>query len=190
MRTGKKNAGIMLAVLIMAIDIIALGEATLLPALANRSTIHSGYNADAIVPEHEISLLLQAAASMPTGGDQRSLEFFAVTDREEMQTMKKGNPWSQALDSAPLVIVVAANDSEAIYPELQEMDAGLAAGAILAQATELGYSTCVLSISPQPERIASTREALNLGEEIMPVLMVAVGLPDVDAVSSASVAGE
>ena len=106
-----------------------------------------------------------------------------------MRAMQGGNPYSQALESAPCVIVIAGDMRKALYPELQEMDAGLAAGAILAQASETGLSTCVLSISPQAERIESVMNALSMEPSLMPILMIAAGYPAEDAYSSASVDG-
>ena len=165
-------------------------SAELLPALTERSTLHSGFDPGTLISDDQINLIIQAAPTMPTGGDQRSLELYVVTDRETMADMRGGNPWSQALETAPVVIVVAGNDDQAFYPELQEMDAGLAAGAMLVQASSMGLSTCVLSIAPQEQRIASVRTALGMEEAITPILMVALGYPETDAISSASVENE
>ena len=104
-----------------------------------------------------------------------------------MRAMKGGNPYAQAMESAPCVIVITANTADAYYDELLEMDAGLAAGAILLQAADLGLATCVLSIAPQQERIQSVRAALHAEEYLLPILMIAVGTPRADAVSGASV---
>jgi nitroreductase len=150
-----------------------------------RTTLHSGYDEGKPVSDDAIHSILTSAFSMPTGGNQRALEFFVVTDRDVMKGMKGGNPWSQALDSAPCVIVVAADVDSAHYSELLEMDAGIAAGAMLIHAADLGLTTCVLSIAPQEERIASVRSAL--GTELLPILMIAVGYPAVDVTTSASI---
>ena len=153
----------------------------------NRTTLHGGYDTERSLTEEQISALLNAAFSMPTGGNQRALEFFVVTDRETLSEMKGGNPYSQALDTAPCVTVIAADTGSAFYEELLEMDAGIATGAILLQAADFSLSTCVLSIAPQQERIHSVRSALGMDENLLPVLMIAVGYPDADAVSGASV---
>ena len=164
-------------------------ETTVLPALRNRTTLHSSYDKDRNLSDEQITALLKAGFTMPTGGGQRSLDFFVVTDREPLTAMRGGNPYSQALETAPCVIVVAADNSRAYYEELQEMDAGLAAGAVLAQASEMELATCVLSISPQPQRVSSVQTALHMPESYTPILMIAVGYPMVDTYSSASVDG-
>ena len=181
-----KKLMVVFCIVLLTLPLTSLAEEEpILPALRERKTLHSSYNPDAFVPEDIITRILTAAFSMPTGGGQ----FYVVTDRGIMAAMRGGNPWSQALETCPCVIVVAADESLAFYPELQEMDAGLASGAILAQATAEGLTTCVLSIAPQQERIRSVREALQMPDTITPVMMIAMGYPVADAVSSASVDG-
>ena len=179
----------MLLAVMLSMGLAGHAEETpaLLPALMARTTLHGRYDPDVPLTREQINLLLKAGFSMPTGGGQRSLEFFVVTDRKIMTAMRGGNPYSQALETAPCLIVIAADHNQAIYDELQEMDAGLAAGGMLAQGAELGLATCVLSISPQQERIASVRDALNMPRSFTPILMIAVGYPQEDAITSASV---
>ena len=104
-----------------------------------------------------------------------------------MRKMQEGHPYASALSTSPLVIVVSGDMADAYYPELLEMDAGLAAGAILMEAADRSLATCVLSISPQEKRIESVRAALSLPETLRPILMVAVGYPSEDARTSASI---
>jgi nitroreductase len=65
--------------------------------------------------------------------------------------------------------------------------AGLAAMAMIVQAPDIGLSSCVLSISPQEERVSSAKSALSMPANYTPVLMVAFGYPAADAASGASV---
>lgn len=180
---GLRKVLVLITVIMMFMTVPAAAD---IP-YANRATLHSGYDAECSLTEAQISDLLNAAFSMPTGGNQRALEFFVVTDRKTLSEMKGGNPYSQALDTAPCVIVITADTDSAFYEELLEMDAGIAAGAILLQAADFNLSTCVLSIAPQQERIRSVRSALGMDENLLPVLMIAVGYPSTDAVSGASV---
>jgi nitroreductase len=154
--------------------------------LFSRTTLHNSFS-PAPLDDTVTRLLISAGFSAPTGGGQRSIEFFVVTDRNIMKGIQQGHPYSSALDTAPLIIVIAANNNAARYPELHEMDSGLAAMAMIVQATELDLSTCVLSISPQEERVSSAMTALSMPEYYTPVLMVAFGHPGADATSGASV---
>lgn len=138
------------------------------------------------VTQEQINLLIKAAFAAPTGGNQRSCEFIVVTDRNVMVNMKKGNPYSQALDTAPLTIVIAANTKTAMFPELLTLDAGIAAQSILVQVSKLGLTSVAMSIAPQRTRIEGVSQALRVPAEIIPQIMICVGQPSTDAVSSAS----
>jgi nitroreductase len=138
------------------------------------------------VTNEQIELILKAAFAAPTGGNQRSCEFIVVTDRNTMINMKRGNPYSQALDTAPLAIVIAVNTKTAIYPELLALDAGMAVQSMLVQAAKLGLASVPMSIAPQRNRIQGVSDALNIPGEVIPQMMICIGQPSTDAVSSAS----
>jgi nitroreductase len=107
-----------------------------------------------------------------------------------MKTLQQGHPFGQALDTAPLIVILASNKNlatPAALFDLREMDSGLAAMAMIVQATEIGLSSCVISISPQEERISSAMTALSMPDYYMPVLMAVFGYPGTDATTSASV---
>lgn len=143
--------------------------------------------ASAPVSDEQIEKLIEAAFASPTGGGQRAWEFYIVTDREVMEGLQAGHPYSDALDNAPLCIVIACNEELAKYTELFELDSGIAAQSIMVQAAELGLSTRPMSITPQEERIEGVSNALNLPDYIVPQIMIAIGYPESDAVTSASV---
>lgn len=176
----------MVLILAVLLPPFGIAEPSVSQVLYERTTLHGGFD-DTPLGQGTIDLLIDAAFSGPTGGYQRSLEFFVVTDRAVMQGIQQGHPYAAALDTAPLVVVIAGNGDMARYAELHEMDSGIAAMAMMVQATQLGLSSCVLSISPQESRIKSARKALSMPETWTPVLMVAFGYPDADAESSASV---
>ena len=138
------------------------------------------------VRQDQIDLLIKAGFAAPTGGNQHACEFIIVTDKATMLNMKKGNPYSGALDTAPLTIVVSVNQNTAIYPELLVMDAGIAVQSILVQASSLGLASVPMSIAPQESRVQGVSTALNLPSGIVPQIMISIGTPAPDAVSSAS----
>jgi nitroreductase len=138
------------------------------------------------VTQEQIDMIVKAAFATPTGGNQHSCEFIVITDRNVMLNMKKGNPYSQALDTAPLTIVIATNAKTATFPELLTMDAGMAAQSILVQASKLGLASVPMSIAPQKIRIEGVSQALNIPTEIVPQIMICIGQPSTDAISSAS----
>ncbi|MCD7817871.1 MAG: nitroreductase family protein [Lachnospiraceae bacterium] len=154
--------------------------------LYDRSTLHGDYDSTAL-DDSVLDELLNAAFSAPTGGNQRSIEFFPVTDRDMLEAIAEVPGHFEGVATAPLAIVICGNEDIAVFPELEEMDSGLAAMAMIVQATELGLSSCVMSISPQEERIDGISEQLGLTENYLPILLITFGYPAADAESSASV---
>ena len=191
MKNTGKLFGIIAAVAVIGFSMTGCattGQATApqsLDLLLARTTVHAGF-VPTPLSQADIDLLVRAGFTAPTGGDQRSFDLFVVTDREVMRRMRINHPYSAGLETAPLVIVVAADESRARFPELHEMDASLAGMSMVVQATGMGLASCILSITPQEERIASVRAALSMPDHFMPVMMVAFGHPGVDAISNAS----
>lgn len=160
--------------------------------LQSRTTLHAGYDPDTPVSDEDLQLLLEAAFSAPTGGNQRAIEFFPVNDPDVLAALRNAHANFGALESAPLAIVITTNHDLEKFPELLEFDAGIAAMAICAQAAELGLSTCCMSIAPQYDRMSGVGAALNLPTDTNapvydPLIMVAIGYPAADTVTSASV---
>ncbi|MDC7225171.1 MAG: nitroreductase family protein [Spirochaetales bacterium] len=138
------------------------------------------------VSEEQIDMLLNAAFASPTGGNQRSCELMVVTDRSMMKKMQEGHPYSQPLDTAPLVIVIGVNEETAKYPEILTLDAGIAAMAIMVQAAEMGLVSVPMSIMPQAERIQGIANAIGHPGNVAGQIMVAVGHSAVDGDTHAS----
>lgn len=57
--------------------------------LYERTTIHANSNYDETpLSDAEVTLILNAGFSAPTGGNQRSTNFFVITDREVMRSFR------------------------------------------------------------------------------------------------------
>jgi nitroreductase/predicted small secreted protein len=141
---------------------------------------------DEPVSQEQIDMLLNAAFASPTGGNQRSCELMVVTDRGMMKKMQEGHPYSQPLDTAPLVIVIGVNEETAKYPEILTLDAGIASMAIMVQAAEMGLVSVPMSIMPQAERIQGIANAIGHPESVSGQIMVAIGHSAVDGDTHAS----
>lgn len=141
---------------------------------------------DEPVSQEQIDMLLNAAFASPTGGNQRSCELMVVTDREMMKKMQEGHPYSQPLDTAALVIVIAVNEETAKYPEILTLDAGIASMAIMVQAAEMGLASVPMSIMPQAERIQGIARAIGHPANVVGQIMVAIGHSAVDGDTHAS----
>ena len=67
-----------LMLLIMALFMFVSTATADIP-VHERSTLHGRYDPERYISESQITELLNAGFSMPTGGNQRALEFFVVT---------------------------------------------------------------------------------------------------------------
>lgn len=189
MKTRKILASLLVGTLLLSGAAALAEENQTADILYQRTTLHrEGQEYDETpLSDETVDLLLKAAFSAPSGGNQLSNNYYVITDRALMQTIQEGHPYSYALNTAPLVIVVAGDEANCKFPELLEMDAGLSAMAMQVQATALGMSSCVMSIYPQDERVNAVRAATGMPETMKPVLMVSFGYPAADVVSSASI---
>lgn len=195
-RTLVEGAGLAAAAMGMMGTVALADEAAndlgIADVLAERTTLHGNYNPDQPVTEEELALILNAAFSAPTGGNQRAIDFFVVNDPELMANLRAAHRNFGALETAPLVIVIAGNHNREKFPELLELDAGAAAMAICTEAAALGLSSCCMSITPQYDRVSGIANALGMPTDqnsptFDPLIMVAIGHPGTDVVASASV---
>ena len=144
------------------------------------------YDASKQIPDSDLQLILKAAFASPTADNSRAAEFIVVQDRNKIINLKEGNPYASQLNTAPTVIVIAVNEKTIVHNDLAALDAGIAAQSIMIQAAELGYASVPMSIAPQETRVKNTRSVLGLPNYVTPYIMVVVGFPAADAVTSAS----
>lgn len=165
------------------------GAEKLASNLANRVTTRNAYDPEVSLTDQQTKLILEAGFSAPTGVNQRSLEFIVVDDREIMTDLFDEG-MNMAFLTASAMFVIVDNTSVTGYPEYIQIDTGLAAMAMVTQATEMGLATVVLSVSPNENKMGLLRTYLGLDNTYNPMLMVAVGTisdSNPDAVSGASV---
>ena len=144
------------------------------------------YDASKQISDGDLQLILQAVFASPTADNSRAAEFIVVQDRNKIINLKEGNPYSSRLNTAPTVIVIAVNEKTIVHNDSAALDAGIAAQSIMVQAAELGHASVPMSIAPQETRVKNTRSVLGLPNYVTPYIMVALGFPATDAVTSAS----
>jgi nitroreductase len=170
-------------------------EATesLMPALAERQTLHgledSMFDPNQEISDEQIELIIQAGLSAPSAVGAQSLEFVVLRDREAMQQLHATSPNANQLESCPVAIVLVEHDTEDAHSRFFAYDSGLAAMAMLAQATSMGFATCVMEARLQDKDTKEDNDFSFIGvdETYHPQLIIALGTPAVDAVTGASV---
>lgn len=153
------------------------------------------------IPEAHIEMILNAARTAPTSGNQQPWKFLVIRDRSNINLLgeecvnasmewykKQKNPGEEELTerhnqvkesyanylSAPVYIVVLT-DSDSKYPAYNVHDGPLAAGYLILAARALGYGTVYITDSI-PEAI--TRKVFSIPERFKRICITPVGIPE------------
>jgi nitroreductase len=130
------------------------------------------------ISDEDITLLLRAAMSAPSAGNEQPWEFIVVRNRESMIKITEFHPFSQMLHQADTAIIICGNRNYHKYPtDVWVQDCSAATENILIQAADMGIGAVWLGVYPRPERIAGLKELFALPEEVTPVSIVSLGYP-------------
>ena len=136
------------------------------------------------VTKEQIKSLLEAAMRAPSACNTRPWEFIAITKRETLNKLADAHNWAKMLYKAPVAIVMIAlpDTQESVQDGIAEgyfpQDCGAATENILIQAEELGLGSCWCGVYPKEPLIKAVRGALDLGEDVLPFCIIAIGEKD------------
>lgn len=132
------------------------------------------------VSEDNISAILHAAMSAPSGVNKQPWEFVVVDDPAILKQLADALPYAKMTAQAPFAIIVCGNKDrflEGVDSNLWEQDLSAASENILLAANSLGLGAVWTCIYPHEERIAPVREILNLPNNLIPFNLLPVGHP-------------
>lgn len=133
------------------------------------------------VPAQAVLDLLKAAMAAPSACAKDPWHFIVVRDAAMRTRIAAGLPNGGMLAHAPVGIVVCGDRTRAHRGMESEsyllQDCSAAIENLLIAAHALGLGACWLGVHPVPERIAHLREVLGIPENVLPVSVVALGLP-------------
>lgn len=138
---------------------------------------------DKPVPSEQVSALLHAAMSAPTGVNKQPWEFVVVDDPELLGQLADALPYAKMTAHAPVAIVVCGNKDrflEGVDDVLWEQDLSAASENILLAAHAIGLGGVWTCIYPHEERIAPVRTILNLPDNLIPFNLIPIGYPETD----------
>lgn len=123
------------------------------------------------------------------------LKYFIAFEKEMVDTIQKMTKWARALPNLdlpyegkrPTGFIVICQDKK-IAPNTDRFlkDVGIVAQTILLQATEEGLGGCMIG-NFKPEEVSET---LGFDENIVPLLIIALGKPDEEIVITDVVDGK
>ncbi|AFL96042.1 NAD(P)H oxidase [Thermococcus cleftensis] len=131
------------------------------------------------VPRKLVEKLLEAAFLSPSSFNRRPWHFIVVDDREKLLALSKAKLGASGLATAPLAIVVTADESRS---DVWVEDSSIAAEHIQLAAFDLGLSSFWVQIRNRMHDDKKTaeeyvRELLGIPENYRVVCIIGVGYP-------------
>lgn len=146
----------------------------------NRS--YRGYNHERRVAREELLELVDCARLCASSVNQQPLKFYLAWEEDEVAAIQAQTAWAKGLPELtlphpgmePPAFVVICQDLD-VSPNLKRFtrDVGIAAQSMLLAATEMGLGGCMIGSFAA----AGVSRACGLGENLVPLLVVAIGEP-------------
>lgn len=136
------------------------------------------YTDQPISAEHE-EKLLRAAMQAPSAGNEQPWEFIVVRNKETIEKMTEGHPYSTPLKGAALAMVVCGDVNKQKfnpYPYWVQ-DCSAAIQNLLLEAQHLGLGAVWMGVHPIKAREDELIRLFDLPEGIIPLAMLAFGHP-------------
>ncbi len=129
------------------------------------------------VPEELVTLLIRAAMTAPSAGNQQPWHFVVITDRAKLDAIPAIHPYSKMVLQAPVAILVCGDAMVKPWTDFWVQDCSAATQNMLLAARDLGLGTVWAGIYPVQERISGFRRLFSIPEPIIPFALVPVGWP-------------
>ena len=145
-------------------------------AILTRKSVRQFLNKE--IDKETINKLLKAAMAAPSGVNKQPWHFFAVTNKETIEEIKKAMPFGKY--DAPLIIIPCVKDMETVpfSHDLAYCDLSAASENILLSAHVLGLGAVWCAIYPDKKRIKDIRKILKLGPLTSPFSAIYIGYID------------
>ncbi len=141
--------------------------------------------ADRQVDEEQVSALLHAAMSAPSGVNRQPWEFMVVDDPVTLKRLADALPYAKMAADAPVAIVICGNKDrflEGVDGVLWEQDLSAASENLLLAAHAIGLGGVWTCLYPHQDRMASVKAILDLPDAFVPFNLIPVGYPLADHV--------
>lgn len=139
--------------------------------------------ADRPVSPEQVSAILHAAMSAPSGVNRQPWELIVVDAPDLLKRLADALPYAKMTAQAPVAIVVCGNKDrflDGVDDVLWEQDLSAASENILLAAHAIGLGGVWTCVYPHEERMTPVRSILNLPDNIIPFNLIPVGYPLTD----------
>ena len=124
--------------------------------------------------------LLKAGMAAPSARNRQPLAFVTITERNILDSLADGLPYTKMLYQAGAAIVVCGDTSVDLQPEAIDLwyqDAAAATENILLAVEAIELGAVWSALYPYPERENHVRKQLKLPSAVIPFSIVPVGHP-------------
>ena len=130
------------------------------------------------VPREAVDEMLRAAMQAPSAGNEQPWQFVVVDDRGILDAIPQISPYAPMCRVAPLAVLVCGDTREVRHTGYWVQDCSAATENMLLTAHGLGLGAAWTGVYPNEEREKAFRALLGLPEEIVPMALVVIGVPE------------
>jgi len=130
------------------------------------------------VPESTIRLLLEAAMSAPSAGNEQPWRFVVIDDRKVLDEIPRIHPHTTMVKEAPMAILVCGDTTLEKCQGFWVQDCSAAVQNLLLAAHALGLGAVWTGFYPLQDRVDGMQKLLGLPRHVIPLALVPVGHPD------------
>lgn len=154
----------------------------ILNAIAKRSSIRE-YTGEAVSCD-QLETIIKAGMAAPSAMNHQPWEFVAIDDRALLDKLGDVLPYAKMLHKAGAAIAVCGNvekDCPAPYNSIWIHDCSAATENILLAVEALGLGAVWTAVEPSDALVAVVKEALKLPDNVIPLCVIPIGHPAVEA---------
>ena len=154
----------------------------MLKELIDKSRSHREFVPSAVVPREKIEAWLLNASHCPAAMNLQALKY-RIVDGSEVERILPITRWGSAIPNkkfppeghGPTAFVVMCHDTKIVeLKPIFMIDVGICAQTVMLSAAEDGFGGCIIGSASE----GALRDALSLDESLIPVLVLALGVPE------------
>lgn len=154
-----------------------MGKEKVLDMFYRRRSIRKFKQGETISDDY-METILRAAMAAPSANNRQTWHFIVVDDREKMKAITEIHPYSSMLNTASACIVVLGETPAEGKSAYWVQDCSAATQNMLLAIANLGLGGVWLGIHPRQDREQGIRQIFNIPDNMTPLCVVAVGVPD------------
>lgn len=147
----------------------------ILDAINDRRSIRKYTNEP--LNEYQLQTILKAGFQAPSAHNRNPRDYIIVRDRQVLEKITEFHPYTKMLPEAGCGIVVCGDKHKQERTGFLISDCSASIQNMLLAAHSLGLGSCWCGIYDVPKLIDGFTELLGLPEHIIPIGVVAVGIP-------------